>query len=422
MNKPLDFSDPTRALRRQSRRWVDEEQETMAMGCPGCIEFGPCGGIFTKQQGVDCLANCCGKPEDCQSACPRNLREYQRRMREMNTFDLANIPRHAPIARPNLPTFVPLIYHGNSHRQPLELDAAAIFFHELYRRRDGSLRLSTRAEIEKRFGLAPGTKIILVGSGPDAPIEAWWGLSARRREIIQFFVDQGFELATSPNYSLFTDVPRFDDLYNIKKVAKAWQEFGDCGQACALHINARTRRDYERFAEFVAERAEITNVSVEFGTGAGYPTRMPYHRRYLAALGRTAPRSLHLTMVGGVNAIPMLAAAFNALTFIDTSAFINAVQRQRLYLNNHGKIEKVDVQTEEGAPLDELLRSNIQIMRNRIEKLVTEARSVPPARYTGPTPRIPGRKPSGQAARSLGQAELPKLSARDRRSENADSR
>ena len=144
--------------------------------------------------------------------------------------------------------------------------------------------------------------------------------------------------------------------------------------------------------------------------------------RISEALGLTPPRSLHLTMVGGINAVPMLAAAFGALTFIDTSAFVNAIQRKRLYESNHGKIDKADVQTEKGAPLDELLRNNIQIMQSRVEKLVSEARSVPPARYTALTPRIPGRKPSVKAVPSLGSAEAPQSSGHGRQSGNADRR
>jgi hypothetical protein len=422
MTKLPNPNEVTRALRRQGRRWVDEDRNSMSIGCKPCIEFGNCGGIFKPQKSFDCMDDCCRDPQSCKSVCPRNLLEYQLRMREVDTFDLGNIPRHSPLASSNLPTFVPLIYHGKSHKRPLELDAAAIFMHDLYYRRDGSLRCKTRAEIETRFGLAPGTKIVLVGCGPDAPIEAWWGLSARRRELIEFFVSQGLELATSPNYSLFTDIPRFDDLYNIKKVVKAWQEFGQFGQVCALHINARTQRDYERFSEFVFGRPEITNVAFEFGTGAGNASRQPYHRRYLAALGRTAPRPLHLTMVGGINALPTFAITFSSLTYIDTSAFVNAVQRKQLYEGNDGRLTKVHAETAKGEPLDDLLRHNIQVMRSRIERVVSEARSARSANYIAPISRIPERKVFVKAAKPSMSDAVPKSSMHGPRTENVNRR
>jgi hypothetical protein len=420
MNKPPDANEIARALRRQSRRWTDEGQNPMAIGCPPCIEFGKCGGLFTKQKSVDCLADCCGNPKNCQIVCPRNPQAYLLAMQEVDSFDFDNIPRHVARDVPALPIYAPLIYHGNSHRKPLELEAAAIFFHELYRRRDGSLRCENRAQIEKRFGLAPGTKIILVGSGPDTPIEGWWGLSNKRHDVIKFFADQGCELATSPNYSLFTDIPRFSDLYNIKKVLKAWQEFGAFGQLCALHVNARTQRDYERFIEFIEDRSEITNVSFEFGTGAACASRLPYHRHYLATLGRFVSRPLHFTMVGGINAVPALARAYAGLTFIDTSAFVKAVQRKRLHEGNDGKISDTNAPTEPGVPIDELLAHNIELMRGRIERLVKNARELPQVRYIAPKPGSPERRLFVRPAQSSRSASAPQSSARDRRSGNVD--
>jgi hypothetical protein len=37
--------------------------------------------------------------------------------------------------------------------------------------------------------------------------------------------------------------------------------------ASAYHLNARTPQDYRRLAEFIDGRAEVTDVSFEFGTG-----------------------------------------------------------------------------------------------------------------------------------------------------------
>ena len=96
-------------------------------------------------------------------------------------------------------------------------------------------------------------------------------------------------------------------MYNIKRIAKAWQEFVSGGLRCALHLNARTTRDYQRLAEFIKAREEVTNVVFEFGTGAKWPGRQEFHLRHLAWLAAHVGRPLHLTMVGGMNAIPALA-------------------------------------------------------------------------------------------------------------------
>jgi hypothetical protein len=75
-------------------------------------------------------------------------------------------------------------------------------------------------------------------------------------------------------------------------------------------------------------------------------------------------------MIGGMTAIAALAPAFSRVTYIDTSAFMNSVHRQRLYLNNEGKMKKISVLTLTGQPIDNLLIQNIATMRARVETLL----------------------------------------------------
>ncbi len=74
-------------------------------------------------------------------------------------------------------------------------------------------------------------------------------------------------------------------------------------------------------------------------------------------------------MIGGINGDPVLAPAFGRVTYIDTSAFMNSVHRQRLYLGNDGKMKKIAELTLNGQPIDDLLVENIATMRARIETL-----------------------------------------------------
>jgi len=66
-----------------------------------------------------------------------------------------------------------------------------------------------------------------------------------------------------------------------------------------------------------------------------------------------------------------LSAAFSRVTYIDTSAFMATMHRQRLYLNNDGKMKKVGELTLTGQPVDGLLSENIATMRARIESLLS---------------------------------------------------
>jgi hypothetical protein len=46
-------------------------------------------------------------------------------------------------------------------------------------------------------------------------------------------------------------------------------------------------------------------------------------------------------MIDGMAALPALAPAYSRVTYVDTSAFMNTLHRQRLYLGNDGRMKKV---------------------------------------------------------------------------------
>ena len=141
------------------------------------------------------------------------------------------------------------------------------------------------------------------------------------------------------------DVPRHDNLYNLKRIGVAWHESVDCGLPSALHLNGRTERDDERLALFIRQRAEVTDVAFEFKTGGAWRGRSAFHQRHLAEIGRKSGRPLRMLLVGGLTAIPVLARAYAKLTYIDTNAFMKAMYRQKLIAGNEGKILGVTEQT-----------------------------------------------------------------------------
>jgi hypothetical protein len=169
---------------------------------------------------------------------------------------------------------------------------------------------------------------------------------------------------------MFTDEVRYNDMHAMKRIGTTWQEIVGAGIAGAYHLNARTPQDYRRLATFIAARPEVTDVAFEFKTGAAWRTRLGFHLEELAQLPGRVGRQLHLVMIGGINAIPILAPAFGRVTYIDTSAFMNSVHRQRLYLNNEGKMKKIPELTLTGQPIDDLLVENLATMRSRIECLL----------------------------------------------------
>jgi hypothetical protein len=281
----------TPSLRRQRRRWDEGEALPMALGCLGCADLGTCGGIRKKQDAFSCLDDCCDNPETCDGMCPNNPLGFRDRMREVNGLELSNIPRAAPCAAPALPSYIPYIYHGNRRAVPLDIDAVALPLRRFYRP-NWRPRFTNRAEVEAIFGIAPRTQIVLIGSGRDAAIEAWWKLSEKRVTLLAALRALGVTLITGPNYSMFTDEVRYNDMHAMKRIGTTWQEIVAGDIPGAYHLNARTPQDYRRLATFISARPEVTDVAFEFKTGAAWRTRLGFHLDELTQLARGPPAPL----------------------------------------------------------------------------------------------------------------------------------
>ena len=374
MTKSLVNVREGRHLRRERRRWDDAELFDLPLGCKPCADYEICGGIHKQQLDFDCLGDCCREPSACDNVCPRNIDTFIDRYREVDGFGLDNIPRATPCLPPELPSYIPMIFHGNRRRELLDYPIVALPLHKFYSRRDGSVQFRNRVEIETEFKVRRSSRIVLVGSGRDKSVEAWWGLSHKRREILRALVDLGIEAITAPNYSLFTDVPRHDNLYNLKRIGITWYESVDCGLSCALHLNARTQQDYSQLADFVRGRAEAMDVVFEFKTGGAWRKRRDFHHRQLAEISRRAGKPIRMFMIGGIPAISKLAPAYNILTFIDTSPFMKALHRQRLASNERGAVIGELHPTERCAPVDNLLANNIAVMRDHVDRLISASR------------------------------------------------
>jgi Domain of unknown function (DUF4417) len=364
----------SRNLRRERRRWDDAENHSLALGCVGCVDRETCGGQHKRQNHYSCLDDCCGKPDTCDIVCPRNLACFIERVREVDGFQLDNVRRGAPRPAGVSASYVPMLYHHNRRAGALDVPVVAVPLHKLYSRKDGSPRYADRAALAAAFGFRADAQVIAIGSGRDRPIETWWGLSANRAPLAQSLAGLGVTLATSPNYSLFTDTPRHDDMYNIKRIVTAWAEIMASGPPCALHLNARTERDYERLAAFISERDEVNEVAFEFKTGGAWRKRRPYHNTQLAKLAQSVSRPLHMIMIGGFRSLPLMVPAYAKVTYIDTTAFMGAVHRQCL-TEESGVLSKKTELTGAGEPIDDLLAANVEFMRRRVDHIINASRA-----------------------------------------------
>lgn len=362
------FEIPERRLRH------DRNLHQMSMGCAGCAERPLCGGLSIEAAVWSCLSFCCGEPAKCDRVCRTNP-DYASRVHEVGGFEL-DLPRAPLLPAPVLPLVVPEIFHGSKRKRHFAPEVASVSLYGMFDRKEGLPKYRTRAELSDNFKISTDTPLLLTAIQRDRPLERWWELGkARRRTIIQAAGDCGVVMATTPNYSLFVDRPRWDDLHAMKRIAIAHGEFLDAGMPAALHVNGRTDRDFERWAEFILAHPEVTHLSFEFTTGTGRPTRRRQHAAWLCEVAKTVGRPLHLLVRGGSDLLPELCEAFAGVTFLETTAFLKTMMRFHAV-----KGEKVSwwlYPTAARQLLDDLFETNWEISRDAIAK--TMRRDLPPA-------------------------------------------
>lgn len=364
---------PARNPRRERRLWHNGDLPMHSLGCTTCPELSICGGLLIKTPMFDCTDFCCGNQDGCDKVC-RKHPDYADRVREIGTYALATVPSAPTLSAPLLPTTIPMIFHNSRRREPARLSAAALPLARMFNRKDGTPRHGSHVELCETYGIEPGHLIVLSGTDHDAPIERWWSFGApRRRELIRNLLRIGVAFTTTPNYSLFIDSPRWDDLHAMKRIALVHQEFLSEGLPAALHVNGRTETDFKRWTEYVSTRPEVTHLAYEFTTGTGWAGRQEQHAAWLCELARATSRPLTLVLRGGIEVLPILAASFAQVTVLDTSSFMKAMMRQLATVNGH--LGWSSAPTVTGAPVDDLLAHNVSAIQSWIGNIVAPSPS-----------------------------------------------
>ena len=144
----------------------------------------------------------------------------------------------------------------------------------------------------------------------------------------------------------------------MNRIAITHEEFLSEGVPAALHVNARTDTDWERWTQYIAARPEITHIAFEFATGCGYAGRIEWHATQLVRLAAAAERPLHLVVRGGLRLLPSLAAAFTRVTLLETSVFMKTAKRQSAVPLAAGKMKWELSQGGITGSIDALLAEN----------------------------------------------------------------
>lgn len=343
---------------RRTRFFDDSLRHPKALGCTNCPDHPTCGGLHVGSGAFNCLSYCCRQPDACDSVCVGNLTRFVARVREVGGFDLNDIPRSQQVPRTPLPALVPMIYHGSNRTTPFFAPTIALSLYSLIDRRRQRVKFTSRGLLCEAFRISPRSRVLITGVHDDRPLERWWALGPKRQRILDQLVELGITEITSPNYSLFSNTPRWNNLHAMKRIAITWNEMLSAGLSSGLHLNGRTDRDWTRWRDFVVERPEVTSLAFEFATGASNPDRMQWYADHLCRLAGEVTRSLTLVLRGGAAIVPQLRQAFASVCLIDTRPFIKAVKRQRALLQTGGRVEWRSTATSGSASIDDLLIHN----------------------------------------------------------------
>jgi hypothetical protein len=217
-------------------------------------------------------------------------------------------------------------------------------------------------ELRRRYRLAPTTPIILSSIAKDAKLERYWR-DRHHHQLIDGIKSIAPAHVIAPNFSLFRDVPRFDNLANIKRSLLCAEELGNAGLSVIPYMAGITGHDWDQWAAFLRAHPTIRIVCKEFQTGPSSNIKGTWHIARLEELQQRTGRALHLIAIGGRRHLPRLRAFLN-LTVIDSVPFMRTMHRRILNADGWSVAP-----TTASAPLDDLLAHNITAYRGRISDL-----------------------------------------------------
>jgi hypothetical protein len=216
-------------------------------------------------------------------------------------------------------------------------------------------------------GVRPRIGWILSGTQDDRSVERIWDLGSRLRPILEDMQNAGVVFATTPNFSLYCDVPRHDNLHAMKRIAWIWHHLQQAGIPTALHINGRTNHDFVRWAEFAKQRPSVQSIAFEFGTGAlPLADRARYVER-LKVFAAMVKRPMSLVLRGSADVVADLRGSFSQVTLLDSTAYQRAVHRREAFVDGNGQVRYNPVATTSSRQVAALFANNNRVMRAAIE-------------------------------------------------------
>jgi hypothetical protein len=265
-----------------------------------------------------------------------------------------------------LPVYIPQINHGWQRTEPLNepwvtLPLYVVAGRDIRKRYD--VRFKSGDELRAALRLAPQTNIIITSVTPDRYIEDFWAEHGVK-QIPSKLAQLGIAAMTVPNYSFMRDVPRTNSLYNLSRIFRAAEAISEAGIATILHLNASTKKDWERWLGVLKEQSHLSCVCAEFQTGTSSHEIGDNYFAGLLNLQNLLGRALHPFVLAGAGRLRQLEDNFISFTAVDATPFIKTMKRQILYRRN-GFWKWRRKRTPIGGSLSRRLATNIELHRTR---------------------------------------------------------
>ncbi len=339
--------------------------EFVAAGCQTCGLLQHCGGMRNERALLTCIDQFCCGDGSCDNVCPDHP-NYASRVKEIGGFGNYRI---GPMQQCNvlLPFYVPLVQHGYCRQSRLRTQAIAVCPYEVLKLKNGhySSTVKDQQSLRQKFGIANDAKLILCGTEKDKPLEKYWSYR-RRDKTVDEIAAINPDLYIAPNFSMFLDVPRPDNLFNIKRQLICISELSAAGVSVVPHISATMPYDWDNWRAFLNEHIDIQHIAFNFQTGYSKPAEGKKALVNLVQLQQNLGRDLSLIMIGGSQFLTDATLHFAGLTVIDSIPFMKSMMRRRLVMNGPDKRHWVKHPTSLGTPIDDLLQMNIESYANQI--------------------------------------------------------
>jgi hypothetical protein len=332
-----------------------------SLGCRSCFLFSQCGGTYAP--GIfDCLAFCCNKPGTCTFVCPKSDR-FLEVVRDTGGLVL-NEKWDIRQRNIKLPSYLPCIQHGSSRMQRLELRLVVLPTCEVTRRRAKPCESPT--DLRAAFKLRHDARVILATIDEDRELENFWRVKAVR-SLAERLAGLDVEHIVAPNFSLPLEIPRFDNIANIRRSLICAEEFSRAGMSVIPYVAGVTEHDWTFWEGFLREHKEIKIVAKEFQTGASNNQVADWHVGHLLRLQDRVKRGLHIVAVGGRRHLKKL-VEFSGISVMDSNPFMKTCHRFALTASGGWE----EYPTAPNEPLDKLLLTNILQYEELIEAAIRE--------------------------------------------------